>query len=259
MLVKDWLLLPVGILIAVLAMSSGATGAAFWVPVYLLWLRFEPAVAFWVGLFTMLFGFGSGTLRNWLDGTIDWRLVRRFAILSVPAALVGGFSAVWFADRALIAAFGAFLILYSVAMAAFAMTTPSLRMKIDFISRVAAVFEGFLTGLISVGTGVFTVPAMLQVQKADRSGVAVGSGVALIFLTSLAGAVGRMRPKFIDVLISQRQTLLSALIWAVPGVIIGGQIGPAIAQRIRSRRYAQLYLAAMLLAIGALTLLRALH
>ena len=49
-----WYLLPVGCAIAVLAMSSGVSAGNFWVPVYLLWARFEPPVAFWMTLATML-------------------------------------------------------------------------------------------------------------------------------------------------------------------------------------------------------------
>ena len=57
-----WHLLPVGLSIAVLAMSSGISAGNFW-PVYLLWSRFEPPVAFWMTLSTMLCGYGSGMVR----------------------------------------------------------------------------------------------------------------------------------------------------------------------------------------------------
>ena len=37
-------------------MSTGVSGATLWVPVYLLWLKLDAPVAFWLGLLTMLFG-----------------------------------------------------------------------------------------------------------------------------------------------------------------------------------------------------------
>src|SRR6202162_4193998 len=87
-LLQYWFLLPVGVCIAVLVMSAGVSGATLWVPVYLLWLRLGAPLAFWLGLFTMLFGFGSGVIRNLRDGTYDGVLVRRYLLITIPAALV---------------------------------------------------------------------------------------------------------------------------------------------------------------------------
>ena len=70
-----WYLLPVGFGIAVLAMSSGISAGNFWVPVYLLWARFEPPVAFWMALATMLCGYGSGVVRNLRQGTIEPHII----------------------------------------------------------------------------------------------------------------------------------------------------------------------------------------
>src|SRR5215472_4399066 len=116
-----WFLLPVGVGIAVLVMSAGVSGAALWVPVYLLWLRLGAALAFWLGLFTMLFGFGSGVYRNWRDGSYDGQLVRRFLAASVPAALIGGWCAALVNQKLLVGLFGIFLLVYSGAIAAHSM------------------------------------------------------------------------------------------------------------------------------------------
>ena len=51
-----WFLLSVGIAIAALVMSAGVSGATLWVPVYLLRLKLDAPVAFWLGSLTMLFG-----------------------------------------------------------------------------------------------------------------------------------------------------------------------------------------------------------
>jgi len=34
-----WYLFPVGIIIAILAISAGISGTNFWIPVYLIWLK----------------------------------------------------------------------------------------------------------------------------------------------------------------------------------------------------------------------------
>ena len=117
-LLQYWFLLPVGVCIAALVMSAGVSGATLWVPVYLLWLRLGAPLAFWLGLFTMLFGFGSGVYRNWRDGTYDGPLVRRFLAASTPAALIGGWCATLINDELLIWLFGIFLFVYGGVIAA---------------------------------------------------------------------------------------------------------------------------------------------
>src|SRR5262249_1609710 len=117
-LLQYWFLLPVGVAIAVLVMSAGVSGATLWVPVYLLWLRLGVPLAFWLGLVTMLFGFGSGVYRNWRDGTYDGPLVKRFLAASTPAAFIGGWCAPLINDKLLIALFGIFLLVYGGAIAA---------------------------------------------------------------------------------------------------------------------------------------------
>src|SRR5262245_63234935 len=88
-----WYLLPAGFGIAVLAMSSGISAGNFWVPVYLLWAKFEPPLAFWMALASMLCGYGSGVARNLRQGTLDRQVILQYLPFTVPGALVGGYVA----------------------------------------------------------------------------------------------------------------------------------------------------------------------
>ena len=85
-----WYLLPVGFAIAVLAMSSGVSAGNFWAPVYLLWAGFEPPLAFWMTLATMLCGYGSGVARTLWQGTLDRRIITQYVPFALPATLAGG-------------------------------------------------------------------------------------------------------------------------------------------------------------------------
>jgi len=89
MMLHYWFLLPVGIVIATLVMSSGVSGATLWVPLYFLWLGFDISLAFWLGLVTVLFGMGSGVHRNMRDGTYNGQLIWRYSLITIPAAMVG--------------------------------------------------------------------------------------------------------------------------------------------------------------------------
>jgi uncharacterized membrane protein YfcA len=47
------------------------------------------------------------------------------------------------------------------------------------------------------------------------------------------------------------------MLWAAPAVVLGGQIGPRLAQKLTSERHARLYFSAVLMLVGILTLWRA--
>ena len=252
-----WFLLPVGIAIAALVMSAGVSGATLWVPVYLLWLKLDAPLAFWLGLLTMLFGFGSGVYRNWRDGSYDGPLIRRYLVFAMPAALVGGWASAFVNQAILIGAFGAFLIVYAIVIGGRAL---GMRVEADRHDRVPigiALIGGALTGLISIGIGILAMPSVLRHRSSSTPGAAIGSLVIIIFFTSIAATLGRMRPSLIAELHRDLPQIVAITIWAIPAVVIGGQIGPQFARMLPSERHARLYFSTVLLAVGLLTLARA--
>jgi hypothetical protein len=116
MSLDHWYLLPAGLSIAIVAMSSGVSAGNLWVPVYLLWARFDPPLAFWMTLATMLCGYGSGVVRNLRQGTIDRRILRRYLPFTVPAALVSGYFSPAIDASWLILLFGVFVFGYGLRM-----------------------------------------------------------------------------------------------------------------------------------------------
>lgn len=239
-------------------MSAGVSGATLWVPVYLLWLRLDTQLAFWLGLFTMLFGFGSGVYRNWRDGTYDGPLVRHALMASVPVALAAGWCAELINERVLVGVFGTFLFFYAGLIA-----YRTLRPGADADRRrdrppyLRLVIGGTLTGLISIGVGVLAMPAVLRHRSIRTPATAVGSLVMIIFFTSVAAVLGRLRPAFVDELRRDFPELVRILIWVLPGVVTGGQLGPRLARLLPSERQARLYFSTVLIGVGALTLARA--
>ncbi|MGH7913915.1 MAG: TSUP family transporter, partial [Candidatus Binataceae bacterium] len=126
----------------------------------------------------------------------------------------------------------------------------------DTIPYMVAAAGGALTGLISIGVGILAMPSVLRHRATRTPGAGIGSLVMIIFFTSLAAILGRMRPAFVAQLGGELPRLIAILIWAVPAVAIGGQIGPRLAQQLPSERHARLYFSAVLVMVGALTLAR---
>jgi uncharacterized membrane protein YfcA len=274
-----WYLLPVGFGIAVLAMSSGISAGNFWVPVYLLWARFEPALAFWMTLATMLCGYGSGVVRNLQQSTLDHRIIVVYLPFTIPAALVGGYLAPALNVSWLILLFGLFVLGYGVRMLVALLQSTvgeSKGQRLDLSSTVGkgapifplspreragvrdgatALLGGLLLGLITVGLGELLLPRLLAERKSLSPAEIVGSTVLVIFVTSLAAALVRLNGPFLAALSEQRATLLGAMVFAGPGVLLGGQLGPMVARRLKVQTL-RWYVAVILLLVGLLMLVR---
>jgi uncharacterized membrane protein YfcA len=263
MSLEHWYLLPVGFGIAVLAMSSGVSAGNFWVPVYLLWARFEPALAFWMALATMLCGYGSGVVRNLRQGTLNGRVIRQYLPLTVPAALVGGYLAPAVEVSWLIALFGGFVLGYGARLLAHPARQPATSPRSGLLASLGeraarpgvALLGGALLGLIAVGLGELMLPRLLADRKLEAPAAAVGSTVLVIFATSLAAALIRLPGGWWAALGEQRTTLLGALLFAAPAVIAGGQLGPRLARRLDAGALRR-YVGVVLVLVGLLMLVR---
>lgn len=257
-MLEFWFLLPLGILIAILGMSSGIEGSNFWIPVYLLWLALEPRVAFWVSLLTMLFGFGSGMVRNLRAGTIHWPLVRRYVALAGPAVIVGAWLSTRLPTAWLILGFAVFIALYGAVLVRefwLQRTGAASADSHDRIYPAAGLAGGFLHGSIATGSGTLMMPALLDHRDIDHHATAVGSAVVLAFACALLAICFRVDGALLQGLLDQQRDILRIMIFAAPGVVIGGQLGPRLAQWI-PRRYLRVYVGVLLMAVGVLIGLR---
>ncbi len=253
-----WFLLPLGALLAALGMSSGISGSNFWIPVYLLWLGLEPKVAFWVSLLTMLFGFGSGVVRNLIAGTIRWQVVRPYAAVALPATVVGALTAARAAAHWLLLAFAGFALAYGAFLIVEFLRSrgraapPAAGRRVH---RPVAAVAGFLQGGIATGSGTLLLPCLLRDERVEHPSEAVGSTVVLVFSCSLAAVCFRVDAVLFAALTAHAEQILAIMLFAAPGVVLGGQLGPRIAQRL-PRQHLRLYVGALLLGVGALVAAR---
>jgi uncharacterized membrane protein YfcA len=266
---EHWYLLPVGFGIAALAMSSGISAGVFWVPVYLLWAKFEPPLAFWMTLATMLCGYGSGVVRNLRQRTIDRVVILRYLPFSLLGALAGGCLAPALNTSWLVLLFGVLALSYGVRMLVQTAGGKGVKAAVEpdpgkaekrwpgsHLGEGALGFLGGVTlGLLTVGLGEILLSHLLNQHKPRSVAKAVGSIVLVIFVTSLAAAVMRLTGSLLAILSEQRATLLGALLFAGPGVILGGQLGPSLVRRLDLRAL-RWYVAILLVLVGLLVLLR---
>ncbi len=275
-----WYMFPAALAIATLAMASGIGGATFFAPLFILALRLPPEVAIGTALITELFGFGSGLLAYGRQRVIDYKLGLLMIAVTVPLAIVGTVLAGVVDPEILKVILGVGLAMVAISflhapreeeieqLDAIAKRQAKEKNPDDCITardgericyRVDRKIQGMITasvgglfiGMISTGLGELNDYFLLRRCKVP-SRVGVSTSVFVIAVTVLV-ASGSHVVRFAQ---SGTETLLqvaSIVIFTVPGVIIGGQIGPAIAKRIPDR-VMELSLGILFVIVAALTI-----
>lgn len=280
MSLQYWYMLPVSILIATIAMASGVEGGTFFAPVFMLALQLSAEVAIGTALITEVFGFASGLYAYAQKRLIDYRLGVKLLIVTIPLALLGTWLAGFVESDILKVILGVGLF----AVAASFLRSPASHEVVqwDELIRqehtaqragtclitaegeqicytVCNRFEGGLVsgigalfiGLVATGLGEMNGYFLLQRCRVP-SKVAVATSVFVVALTALTASTGhfiRFAQSGGDVL----NTVLSLVIFTVPGVIIGGQLGSSIASRF-SPPTLERGLGVLFLLVGGLTL-----
>ena len=120
-----------------------------------------------------------------------------------------------------------------------------------WLGMVTASVGGFFTGMISTGLGELNSYFLLEKCKVPAR-VAVATSVFTVALTALSAATGHAIHIFQsgpDVL----KQVFSFVIFTIPGVLVGGQIGPALSSRV-SQHVLEKSLGILFILVSILTL-----
>ena len=254
-----WFMFPVSILVATCAMLSGIGGAALFTPIFILvfpllgpeYVLESTIAAIGAALFTQTFGFLSGFVgyyrRRLIDFGLAWRLIR----FSVPVAILGALTASLVHDSVLLSAYA--LLVAVLAVVLWRNIPPPIResahdpdldeRKVTDSSGKEYVYDmprlgpkhylltgigAFLTGMVSVGIGEVTI------SKLTRKGVPIAVAAATSVLVVIATVVFASFTLFAQLIQSGGWGAVpwNLLIYDIPGVLIGGQIGPRLQGRI---------------------------
>jgi hypothetical protein len=266
---------PVSILIATTAMASGVGGATFFAPILILILRLPPEVAIGTGLMTQLFGFASGLYAFHRKKLIDYQLGVSLLVVTVPLALVGTWLSTRIDPNILKVLLGAGLMLIGAQFLrvplyervrnveqrnlSIRLQTASRRMVTaegeeifyDLYSytegRIIAGIGGLFMGMVSTGLGELNGYYLLR-RCHMPSKIAAATSVFILAVTGLFASTGHML-KFIQLGNDSLNVVFSLLLFTIPGVIIGGQVGSVVASRI-PQRLLEIVLGVLLLVIG---------
>lgn len=258
MSLEYWYLFPVSIAVATLAMASGIGGAVFFSPIFLLWLKLEPTVAIGVALVTELFGFSSGLVAYVRAELIDYRLGTQLLMFSIPGAIVGVLSADLFPGVVLKAIFAVGLlfiglqlflswrqeqketmdrIIEAEAEVTFASELTDRAGNIyrytvcnKALGRTFAAIGGAFLGMISVGLAELQEYHLVARCKVP-SPVAIGTSIFVVVITVFVASMGHVYG-FAEEGEGVLGEAANVAMFTVPGVLIGGQIGPRVQARV---------------------------
>ena len=280
-----WFMLPIAIMIATIAMASGVEGATFFTPLFILALGLSPEIAIGTGLITEVFGFASGLFAYSRKRLIDYKLGMSLLIVTIPMGLFGTLAAGYIPADILKTILGMGLLAIAVTF----MRTPESK-EVERLDdaiqeeyggknaetclttregqeicytvcnrtegRLLAGIGGMFIGMISTGLGELNGYFLLQRCRMPSS-VAVATSVFVVAITALVASTGHFI-KFAQTGGETLSTVLSLVIFTVPGVIIGGQIGPLVASRISQhtleRGLAILFILVAVLMLGGVIL-----
>lgn len=255
----NWFLFPISIVIATIAMSTGIGGAVFFSPLFIIVLKLDPAVAIGTALATELFGFSSGLYAYWKRRLIDFKLGRGLLLFSIPAAIVGSLSADAFPPTVLktIFAVGIIFIGWQFYSSYRREEKEKLNAEIagesrnDYESiltdsagrefkyticnknegRLFAAIGGAFLGMISVGLAELQEYHLLARCRVP-SPVAVATSIFVVAVSVLIAAAGHFYTFVTSADPKILHQVLNIVIFTIPGVIIGGQIGPLVQARV---------------------------
>jgi len=242
-----WFMFPVSIGVATLAMLSGIGGAALFTPIFVLlfpilgpeYVLASTFAAISTALLTQTFGFISGFIGYYRRRMIDFDLAIRFIKVAAPVAVLGALVAHVVHDYILIAAYALLVFVLAFGML-FLRRGQASRPNYDYQSRrpefpardfALTGVGAFLTGMVSVGIGEVIVSRLTK--RGIPVGTAAATSVAIVMFTILLATA---------TLITQlvRDGGIAAIPWnlicyEIPGVAIGGQIGPLLQGRVKQR------------------------
>ncbi|OQX25335.1 MAG: hypothetical protein BWK80_16175 [Desulfobacteraceae bacterium IS3] len=226
-----WTAFPAGILIASFASAIGIGGGILWMPFFLIALNISPEKAVLSSLLIQAAGMGSSSVAFLKQKRVDVKLGIFLMAVTVPGVLGGAYIATRLKPSHL-----------EVILGLIAMTTAFLfvssnqkyddkgmeKIEIRKAYRYSWIISllSMISGLLSVSIGEWLVP-ILKTRLSMTMSRAIATSIFVIFGTCIIGVSSH--------LILGGKAEISAVLWGVPGVMIGGQIGPRIIRRINER------------------------
>ncbi|MFC4294178.1 sulfite exporter TauE/SafE family protein [Novosphingobium tardum] len=230
-----------GVLVGMLVGLTGVGGGSLMTPLLVLLFGFHPTTAVGTDLLYASATKAVGTVVHGGRDTVDWKIVRRLASGSLPAAVITlsllAYASDRFADvgKSISLVLGFALVLTAGAMLfrrqILERLGPTMRdvsdARIARFTVVLGIVLGVLVSLTSVGAGALGMTALLILYPHLPINRLVGSDIAHAVPLTLVAGIGHWIQGSVDF-----SLLLSLLIGSIPGIIVGSLIATRVSDRV---------------------------
>ncbi len=207
-------------------------------PFLLVVLKMNPEIAVPTSLLIQTFGKGSGSIAYLKQRKVDVKLAVLLIFIAVPGIAAGAYTANKIKPSLIELVLGILTLvtafLFVSAHQNYAdQGRPQAKIKKVYRRLWVTVPISIGSGMLSTGMGEWLIPIMRS-----RLSLKMSSAIATcIFLTFAVCLIGTSFH-----LIMGSKANWSTVLWAVPGVMIGGQIGPRIINKINERLLKEIFI-----------------
>ena len=230
-----------GVLVGMLVGLTGVGGGSLMTPLLVLAFGFHPATAVGTDLLYASATKSVGTTVHGSRGTVDWTVVRRLAMGSVPATIATLIVLSLVAKipedtgHVISVVLGVTLVATAIAMffrgrivAALAPRFAALgEGRLAQLTILLGAILGVLVSLTSVGAGALGMTALLILYPGLPVNRLVGSDIAHAVPLTLIAGMGHWWLGSVDFVL-----LLSLLVGSVPGIFVGSMIASRVSDRV---------------------------
>lgn len=236
-----------GLFIGLLTGFAGAGGAIITVPalVYLIGVPLNTAIS--TSLVVGAVGPIAALIPRIQRRLVNWPIVGIVAATGIPAAFAGTAVGKLAPQNVLLLAFAALMIASGIQMLRPRPERPQAERPKSWVIRALAigVIVGFLTGLLGVGGGFITVPALVLALDIPIS-IAIGTSLSIALINTVAGLIAHAGASHPDWTV--------AIAFAIP-TMIGSFITARLAHRI-STKILQRSFAVLILLVAIFTIIQ---
>jgi len=227
-MLEYWYAFPFAIFVSTFAMVTGGEGAILFTPFFIA-IGLDPRFAIGTAFITQLFGKTSGTIGYIKRGGIRWKTTLVLVLIGIPAVIAGSLLTYMLKSSLLQFSFGILAIILALVMLYSLRAPDNTKEKIKnkelfgwaWVPAVAS----FLTGVLAIGAGTINMILLERVLKL-KIHKAVATVVATLAFTAMAGA-------FVHAFSGGVKWELA--VFTISGVLIGGQLGPWLAQKMQPK------------------------
>jgi uncharacterized protein len=231
-----------GLVVGFLVGVTGTGGGALLTPLLIVLGWAPPMMAVGTDLVWSTLTKAAGAAIHWRQQTVDFRIVKRLALGSIPGALTGlallahlRASGAYSPDRLVLRLLGGALVVVAATLFWRCFRSPRRSdagenhdngLRFAWTTTLAAFVVGFLVSITSVGSGSLIIALLVVLYPATPLRRIVGSDIVHALLLVGVSAVGHLRLGSINL------SLLGALlVGSLPGVWLGSKMTTVVPEK----------------------------